>query len=166
MRIRLEHLAVDWPALTSQFRTLLATTVVSYAGDLEKLRQRVAGSAARQDPYRAGELADAVVDAAARVLALRGALGDVVLGLAVELAHAVRPLVDARARERALDDDVRLKWTALRRDLDLLIDRPLRLAEHRFADRQKALLTPDLQLDEIPEPGFDDLLELHDVPLR
>src|SRR5688500_4845724 len=58
MRIRLEHLAVDWPALTSQFRTLLATTVVGYAGDLEKLRQRVAGSAARQDPYRAGELAD------------------------------------------------------------------------------------------------------------
>jgi hypothetical protein len=166
MRILLEHLAVDWPALTGQFRTLLATTVTSYAGDLEKLRQRVAGSAARQDPYRAGDLADAVVAAAERVLDLRGALGDAILGLAVEQARAALPHVDARARTRSLADDTRLAWTALRRDLELVIERPLRVAEQRYADRQQALRTPDLVLDEIPEPSFGELLELHDTPLR
>lgn len=166
MRIRLEHLAVDWPALVPTFRTLLSTTVCSYAGDLGKLHQRVAGSAARQDPYGARGLADAVLDAADRVLAQRGALGDAILTLAVELARDLRPLVDERARQRSLDDDTRLRWTALRRDLDLLADRPLRLAEQRFADRLKALLTPDLVLDEIPEPSFGELLELHDLPIR
>lgn len=166
MRIRLEHLAVDWPALTSQFRTLLATTVTSYVGELDKLRMRVAGSAARQDPYRADALADAVVDAAERVLAVRGALGDAVLGLAVELARAALPHVDARARTRALDDDTRLKWTALRRDLELTIEQPLRIAAQPFAARQQALLTPDLVLDEIPEPTRGELLELYDTPIR
>lgn len=166
MRIRLEYLAVDWPALTSQFRTLLATTVTSYVGALDKLRMRVAGSAARQDPYRAEALADVVVDAAERVLALRGALGDAVLGLAVELARAALPHVDARARTRSLDDDTRLAWTALRRDLELSIEQPLRIVGARFADRQKALRTPDLVLDEIPEPERADLLELYDTPIR
>ncbi len=166
MRIRLEHLAVDWPALTSQFRTLLSTTVTSYADDVERLRGRVATSAARQDPRRADELADLVVDAAHRALGVRGALGDAVLGLAVELARAALPLANERARTRALEDDTRLAWTALRRDLELMIEQPLRLAQHRFADRQKALRTPDLQLDEIPEPSRGELLELHDLPIR
>lgn len=159
MRVRLEHLAVDWPALTAQFRTLLATTVTSYVDQLERLRGRVAGSAARQDPHRADELADVVVDAASLVLAQRGALGDAVLATAASLASATWAHADGRARERALDDDTRLKWTALRKDLELLNERPLRLAEHRFADRQKALLTPDLRLDEIPEPLLSDLIE-------
>ena len=166
MRILLEHLAVDFPPLTAQFRTLLATTVTSYANDLGRLRVRVAASAARQDPYVAERLASAVVDAADRAIELRGALGDVVLSIAVEHARASLPLVDARCRDRTLDDETRLRWTALRRDLELLIDRPLRLAEQRFADRQKALNTPDLVLDEIPEPSIVELLELYDEPIR
>ena len=161
MRIRLEHLAVDWPALTAQFRTLLSTTVVNYVGDVGRLHQRVAGSVARQEPYRANAVADVVVDAAVRVLELRGALGEAVLSLAATLARSTLELVEQRARERALDDDTRRKWTALRADLHALIDRPIRLAEQRFADRQRALLTPDLILDEIPEPSFADLLELY-----
>ena len=159
MRIRLEYLAVDWPGLTAQFRTLLFTTVTSYVGDLDRLRMRVASAAARQDPGRAEALADVVVDAAAGALALRGALGDAVLNLAVELANASLPLIDDRARDRGLPDDVRLQWTALRRDFEQLGERPLRLAEHRFADRQRALLTPDLRLDELPEPLLSDLIE-------
>lgn len=166
MRIRLEYLAVDWPALTPQFRTLLSTTVTSYAGDLGKLHMRVASSAARQDPSRANALADVVLDAADRVLALRGALGDAVLGLAAELATASMAHVDARARTRSLDDDTRRAWTAARRDLELVIERPLRVAEQRFADRHKALCTPDLPLDEIPEPTVGELLELYDTPVR
>ncbi len=159
MRIQLEHLAVDHPGLTTQFRTLLTTTVTSYIGDLDRLRVRVAIAAARQDPARADTLAEVVVDAAARALALRGALGDVVLGLAVELASGSQPQVDARARDGGLPDDVRLQWTALRRDLELVCERPLRLAEQRFADRQRALLTEDLRLDELPEPLLSDLIE-------
>lgn len=159
MRIRLEYLAVDWPALTAQFRTLLATTVTSYIDQLDRLRLRVASSAARQDPARADDLAEVVVDAAARVLAVRGALGDVVLAIAVELANASLPSINDRCRDRGLPDDVRLQWTALRSDFEQLGDRPLRLAERRFADRQRALLTPDLTLDEIPEPLLSDLIE-------
>lgn len=166
MRIRLEHLAVDYPALTSQVRTLFATTVTSYVDSLERLRARVAGAVARQDPYRADATAYAVVNAAEQALALRGALGDAVLSIAVEQARAALPLVEERCRQRALDDDTRLKWTALRRDLELTIDDPLRIALQRFADRQKALLTPDLVLDEIPEPSRGELLELYDEPVR
>ena len=161
MRIRLEYLAVDHPALTAQFRTLLSTTITSYVdgGGLDRLRQRVAGSAARQDPGRADALAEVVADAAERVLGLRGALGDAVLGLAVELANGALPMIHERCRERGLPDDVRRQWTALRSDFEQLGDHPLRLAERRFADRQRALLTPDLMLDEIPEPLLSDLIE-------
>ena len=88
-----------------------------------------------------------------------GALGDAVLGLAVELANGALPMIHERCRDRGLPDDVRRQWTALRSDFEQLGDHPLRLAERRFADRQRALLTPDLMLDEIPEPLLSDLIE-------
>ncbi|HVV86542.1 MAG TPA: hypothetical protein VHE35_25970 [Kofleriaceae bacterium] len=166
MRIRLEHLAVDWPALTPPFRTLLSTTVSSYVNGLDRLRERVAGSVARHDPHGALAVAAVVVEAAERSLAVRGALGDLVLGIAGELARASWTLADARARDRSLDDSTRLKWTALRKDLEKLMEHPLRLAEHRFAERQKELLAGDLVLDEIPEPSFAELIEPYDTPVR
>lgn len=161
MRIACEHLAVEYPALTAQFRTLLATTVVSYASDLERLRDRVAGSVARHDPGQATATADAVVEAADRALALRGALGDGVLRLAVELGAAVLPAVDAACRDHRLPEDVRRQWTLVRRDLELTAAEPLRLARARFADRLQALDTPALVLDEIHEPTREELIELY-----
>ncbi|MCA9675678.1 MAG: hypothetical protein KC464_11625, partial [Myxococcales bacterium] len=88
MRIRLDHALADDTTVEPPFRTVLATTVLRYAGDLETLRERVVSVTARVDPAGAAATAAIVVACATTVHAARAALWDGVLGLARDLAAA------------------------------------------------------------------------------
>jgi hypothetical protein len=94
------------------------------------------------------------------VLALRAAVRAGVLALIRDLAHAAAPDADRRARDRNLDEPVRRRWSAVRRDLEAVAADPARVLAGAMPARLAAL--PD-QLDE-PDPErevtFADMLEL------
>ncbi len=160
MRIRLDHLLAGDHAVAPPFRKVLASTVVGYGSDLELMRERVESAAARVDPYRAADLAAAVVATARRVLEVRAELRDGVLELTAVLAAAHVATARHAARDRASDDGIRLRWTAARRDLELIVERPERIAEARFADRVRTLVVPDEPPGEAPELTRGELIEL------
>jgi len=87
MRIRLDHLLADDTSVAGPFRSYLATRVVDYVGDLERLRARVAQVCAHNNPGGAATTAAAITGAAGDVLALRERLRARVL----ELARAAEP---------------------------------------------------------------------------
>jgi hypothetical protein len=76
------------------------------------------------------------------------------------LAQAAVPLADRHARDPALDEPARRRWSAVRRDLEAVAADPLRIAAAPMAARLAAL--PE-QLDE-PATGqelsFADFIEL------
>jgi len=160
MRIRLAHVLATDTSLGPPFRTYLASTVTSHDGDLDLLRQRVIAAAARADPAGASNTATSVVDAARHVLAARSELREALFTLTRELAAVSIPVAQRAARDPSSSDVIRLRWTAARRDLELLADRPERLAEASFADRRKALPP----IEEAPEQALvltrGELLEL------
>jgi hypothetical protein len=160
MKVRLEHVDAATHALPPPFRRVIATTIASYAKDTGILHERVAATAARLDPRGAGAVADAVVDAARAVLDQRARLIDGVLRLARDLAAAALPDVAKAARDRHRDDAERMKWSAARRDLEVIVDRPGFIATGRFADRVK-VLEPLLDEPEAePELTREQLIEL------
>jgi hypothetical protein len=79
MRIRVGGALASDTSLQPAFRTYLAGSVLSYAGDLDTLRDRVTAVAARVDPEGAADTAAAVATAAGEILALHGRLRAVVL---------------------------------------------------------------------------------------
>lgn len=160
MKLRLEHALADDRSIGPPTRAVFAHTIASYAGRLSLLEDRVRDVAARGGAGNPGWVADAVVGAARKVLALGDAVGAGVLALIRDLAQAAVPLADRHARDPALDEPARLRWSAARRDLEAVAADPLRVAAAPMAARMAAL--PE-QLDE-PAPGpelsFADFLEL------
>jgi hypothetical protein len=65
-----------------------------------------------------------VVGAADRVLAERSRLRDGVLALVREVAAARVPAARQAERDPVASDEVRRRWTAVRRDLELLVAQP------------------------------------------
>jgi len=81
MRIRIDHVLGSDTSVPPRFRTYLATRVLDFDGELDRLRARVAQVAARVDPDGASDTAAAVADAADKVLALRARLRQGVLSM-------------------------------------------------------------------------------------
>jgi hypothetical protein len=101
-----------------------------------------------------------VVDAARATLALREALRGEVLALIRERATAAIPDADRCARDRHLGEAQRKRWSAARRDLEVIAGDPTRILAAPMAARLAAW--PE-QLDEpAPEPevSFADMIEL------
>jgi hypothetical protein len=160
MKLRLEHALADDASIGPPTRAVFAHTIVSYAGRLSLLEDRARDVAARGGAGNPGWVADAVVGAARKVLALGEAVRADVLALVRDLGQAAAPLADRHARDPALDEPTRRRWSAARRDLEAVAADPLRMASAPMAARMAAL--PE-QLDE-PAPGpelsFADFIEL------
>ncbi len=159
MRIRLDHVLAGDSSVATPLRKVLAGTVTSYADDLEVLRQRVLSVAMRVDARRADDTADAVVAIARRVLDDRHALYERVLAIARALATAAVPIARQAARDRNREDAVRLRWTAVRRDLELVVEDPARIIPARLTDRLKTLVVPEEPVEEAPELTRGELIE-------
>ena len=160
MKLRLEHgLAADG-TIEPPLRKVLAGTIVGYAGDLDRLRRRVHDIVVRMDPRGAAATTDLVVDAAAAVLGLRDRLRDGVFELARDGASAALPAVTRVAKERAVDDPVRQKRSAARRDLEAIVARPEHIATAPWAQRLAALPAMMDEPDAEEAPSRWDLLEL------
>lgn len=84
MRIRVAHRLAGDASVPPKFRTYLATRVLDYDGDLDRLRARVADVAGRVDPDGASDTAEAVADAADATLALRARLRQGVLAMSAD----------------------------------------------------------------------------------
>jgi hypothetical protein len=157
MRVWLDHADV---ALAPVTRNVFATTIVAYAADLGTLGQRAYDAAARGRAADPASVADAVVLAGRRALALREGLRAGVLALIATRAEAAIADADRHARDRKLDDATRRRWSALRRDREQLAAQPHLVAVAPFAARLAAW--PD-QLDEPAaeaEPTFAQMIEL------
>lgn len=142
MGIRLTHVLATAP-VTPQFRTLLASTVNSYAGDTALLRRRLGGSLPEG-------LLDEVIAAADKVLALRQALRAAVLDVVREVAAAQAPWVQKASRDRSLPDLERNRLRKARVDLEDLAKAPGHVASAPFDERLKAHSMPE------EEPVIDD----------
>src|SRR5262245_43477716 len=118
MKIRLEHALATEPSIAAPTRNVFAHTIVGYAGRLSVLEDRARDVAGRGRAAHPDAIAAAVADAARLVLALRDAVRAGVLSLIRALAHAAAPGADQRARDRQLDEPVRRRWSAVRRDLE------------------------------------------------
>jgi hypothetical protein len=160
MRLCLEHALADDTSLGPPTRKVFATTIAGYASDLGLLAQRVREVAARGRAADPDAVADAVLGAARRVLDLRAATRAGVLVLIRDLAAASVAEADRRARDRALDEPTRRRWSAARRELEALAADPVRPCAAPLAARLAAY--PD-QLDE-PTPereaSFAEMIEL------
>jgi len=160
MRIRIDHALAADASIGAPTRSVFSSTITGYAGRLPLLVQRARDAAARggaADPDRSAEL---VFEAARSALGLREAVRAGVLTLIRQLAQAAAPEADRRARDRNLDEPVRRRWSAARRDLEAVAADPERVLAAPMAARVAAL--PD-QLDEpVPEREvtFADMLEL------
>lgn len=160
MKIRLDHALATDTSIPPPTRKVFAATIIAYAADLNALGERVYDIAARVDRRGAEATAGAVVAAARTVLGLRDDLRAGVLARVRDLATAALPHATARAKDPALDDAVRQRWSAVRRDLETSAAHPEHIAAAPHADRVAAL--PPL-LDEIerePEKTFGELIEL------
>ncbi len=157
MRVELEHADVGLGAPT---RNVFATTVVAYAGNLGLLAQRAHDAAARGrtgDPDRVAEI---VVDGARYALGLREALRAGVLALVVKRAAAAIADADRNARDRKLDEVVRRRSSALRRELEVLAVQPERIATVALAKRLAAWPAQLDEPDPVAEPTFAEMIEI------
>ena len=160
MRMRLEHALAADTSIGTPTRKVFATTVVGYAGDLGLLAQRARDVAARGGAADPDAVAAAVTAAARAALDLRDATRAGVLALIRDLAAASVAEADRRARDRSLDEAIRRRWSAARRELEALAADPARVGVAPMAARLASF--PD-QLDE-PAPErevtFADMIEL------
>ncbi|MDQ3338388.1 MAG: hypothetical protein M4D80_24745 [Myxococcota bacterium] len=159
MRLRLDHALPDDTVLAAPTRRVFASTIVSYAGRLSVLGDRVRDVASRMRTD-ADALVDAVMTEARVTLDQRESLRAGVLALVRSLATATIPDADRRARDPDLDAAQRKQWSAARRDLETLADEPARITAAPMAARLAAW--PE-QLDEPaakPEPTLAELIEL------
>jgi hypothetical protein len=158
MKIRLEHALADEPSIAGPTRNVFAHTIVGYAGRLSLLEERALDVAVRARAANPHATAQAMVAAARSVLALRAAVRAGVLALIRDLANVAAPEADRRARDRSLDEPVRRRWSAARRDLEAVAADPERVLGGAMAARMAALSE---QLDEPErEITFADMIEL------
>ena len=160
MKLRLEHALASEPSIGAPTRNVFAQTIVGYAGKLPLLAQRARDVAARGGDVKPDRTAELVIAAARAALGLRDAVRGRVLALIRDLALGAAPEADRHARDRRIDDAVRRRWSAARRDLEAVAADPERVLAAAMPARLAAL--PD-QLDE-PEPErevtFADMIEL------
>ena len=160
MRLHLERALADDASIGAPTRRVFVQTVVNYAGNLELLAERAREVAARGGSRDPDATAGLVTNAARAALTLRAATRAPVLVLVRELATAAIADADARARDTQLPDAERKRWSAARRDLEMLAAEPARICIAPFAQRVAAW--PE-QLDEPPEkpePTLAELIEL------
>ena len=142
MRIHLLHGLAHLP-VPPQLHTLLVTTIVSYADDTRRLRQRLRATIGRSDERAAEEIAGIAGEAADRVLGQRRSLRAGVLTLAQSIAKTRATLARATLQDRSLDDKSRRGWRQALADLDLLVESSARLDENTHAQRLAALPEPE-----------------------
>ncbi len=135
MGIRLTHILAT-AHMTPQFRTLLSTTVVTYAADTGLLRKRLMGSV---QPA----LLDEIISTAEWVLTLRHALRTGIFAHTQSFAAAQLPWVEKESRDRSLPDNDRLRLRLTAVDLALLAKEPEILAAAPFDERLKKHPLPE-----------------------
>lgn len=145
MGIRMTHVLASAP-VTRQLRTLLSSTVTSYADDLPLLRRRLSGSVDEG-------LLNEILAAAESILALRQALRTGILRYAQQLATAQTAWVKRAARDRTLPDPERRRLRQAGADLEQVAARPERLLTAGFEDRLKSIQPPDEEPEVEPEPN-------------
>lgn len=159
-RIRIDHALADDTSLPAATRKLFATTVLSYADRLELLAARAQDAASRGGSIYPADVAYRLTDAARAAITLRVSARDAVLALVRSQSAAALPIAAAHARDRRLDDAVRKRWSAARRDLEILASDPARITVAPLPARLAAW--PDQIDDPDPanEPTFADMIEL------
>jgi hypothetical protein len=160
MKVRLEHALADDTSIGPPTRRVFAQTVASYANDIALLGDRVRELAARARATNPDAVARVVVDAARSSLDLREALRGGVLDHVRALATAGIAEADKHARDTTHSEATRKKWSAVRRDHEMLAADPTRILAAPFATR---IASWPEQLDEpAPQPEVhpSDLIEL------
>jgi len=160
MRVRLDHALASDTAIAAPTRNVFASTVGKYANDLPLLAERVRDVAARGGSRDPDGTASLVVEAARSSLALREALRAPVLALVQRLAEPLEAGVKACAIDRRREDKDRATWSALRRELEIVVARPAQIATAPLSTR---LAAHESMLDELPpeaEVTFADMIEL------
>ena len=142
MGIRLLHVLSNEP-VSPQLRPLLSATILSYAGDLRVLAQRLERSVSVT-------ALDAILAAAEAVLELRHTLqqGVFVLGQRVATSYLPRVVKAARSPLLSAAQATRARQAVL--DLQQVAQTPLRLLAEPFEARIKKLPVPEA--DALPEP--------------
>lgn len=160
MKLRLERALADDTSIGAPTRKVFAQTIVSYADNLGGLGDRVRELAARGRAANPDAIMAAVLEAARATLAERDALRAGVLGQIAGLAVAGIAQADHQARDTTLSEAQRRKWSAVRRDCEVLAQEPAKIAAAPWAAR---IASWPEQLDE-PPPAPDvhpaDLIEL------
>lgn len=159
-RIRIDHALADDTSLPPATRKMFATTVLSYEGRWELLAGRAQDAAARGGSIYPADVAYRLTEAARAAIALRGSLRDAVLDVIRTRSAAALPVAAAHARDRRLEEAVRKRWSAARRDLEILADDPARISAAPMPARLASW--PDQIDDPDPanEPTFADMIEL------
>ncbi len=159
-RLGIEHALAHDSSIGVPSRKVFATTIVSYAGRLDLLATRARELAARGGASDPDDIATRIFDVARRVLELREAMRSAVLARVQQLAETALIGADGRARDARRDEASRKRWSAVRRDLEMIAQRPEAIAAAPMAKRVAAW--PE-QLDE-PEPekvpSLAELIEL------
>jgi hypothetical protein len=159
MRIELEHALADDTSIATPTRKVFAGTINAYAANVELLASRARDVAARGRAPDVERVVSAVSGAATRTLGLRDALRAKVFEAAMATARDSIADADARARDRKLDDTVRKRWSAWRRELEAVASDPTRVT----APIATRLASWPEQIDE-PAPEaevtFADMIEM------
>lgn len=159
MRIELDHALADDTSIAPPTRKVFAGTINAYANHIELLASRARDVAARGRAADVESVASTVAGAATRTLSLRDALRARVFEAAATTARDAAGEVDARARDRKLDDAVRKKWSAWRRELEAVAADPMRVTAPIAA---RLASWPEQLDDPAPEAEvtFADMIEL------
>lgn len=134
LHVRLDHALADEP-VQPQLRTLLTSTVTSYARDLPLLEQRVMAALTRATPKTAEAATARVVAAARAVLESRTTLHAAIFATTARRATEWLPGVLSAWRDPVLDAATRTEWGKARVDLERLAANGAYLMAGRFAER-------------------------------
>jgi hypothetical protein len=160
MKVRLEHALAGDGSIGPSTRNVFTQTIVTYADNVGLLAERARDLAMRGRSPSPDHVADLVAGAARASLGLRAALRDGVLDLVSRLAKASAALADNHARDGTLDEAIRKRRSAVRRDLETLATQPAAITAAPMAKRVAAW--PD-QLDEaapVREATLAELIEI------
>jgi hypothetical protein len=156
VRIGLQRSADGLPA---KLRTLVHSTVISYADNLPLLRSRIGAALARVNVPGAEDLVERVVELAERALAVRASLRQGVLALAQRVAADWRTVAERGARDRSQPDEPLLAWRRARMDLEQLAGNGRVLEAGSFRERLERITSPEDPPEE-EKPDRFSLLEL------
>ncbi len=160
MKLRLDRALADDVSLGAPTRKVFAQTIASYADNLGSLGDRVRDLAARGGAPDPDGVTTAVLDAARATLVDRTALRAGVLVHVAALATAGIAQADHQARDTTLSEAQRKKWSAVRRDCEVLAEDPAKLVAAPWSAR---IASWPEQLDEppaAPDVHPSDLIEL------